>query len=244
MAQLARRRANAPADEEGSDVLTDAVNERLADDAESHANGLSRGRSNGHSGDPQERLTASVGSGWGTLKDQRAKRSGSAHRLQVKDDEMLVHFLDDEPFAVYQQHWVGQRSYACPGDKCPLCDAGYDTRTLALFNVVDVKSGGNMFWEAGPNAAKAVIDASEKPISSPINKEDLYFAIQRNKQSNGFFAFTLTPIKKRDLLEDYGQDPLTTEELADAAKGGFDDTVVPYNSPRDLRAVADGADDE
>jgi hypothetical protein len=201
---------------------------------------------NGH----KEELSASVGSGWGTLKEQRAKKAaGSVHRLQVKDKEVMLHFLQEEPFAVYQQHWVGQRSYSCPDTPesptdCPLCDAGYDSRTLALFNVVEINSGENLFWEAGPNAAKAVLDASEKHISSPINREDLYFAVNRDKQSNGFFAFTLTPVKQRDLTEDYGLEPLTPVELAEAYASLFDQAVIPYHSPRDLRAVADSDGDD
>ena len=49
----------------------------------------------------EERPAVSRGRGWDTLKDQRAKKiAGNAHRLQVKDKEILIHFLEGEPFAV------------------------------------------------------------------------------------------------------------------------------------------------
>lgn len=195
-------------------------------------------------GSDNERLTASQGRGWDALKNERARRGGGAHRLQVKDRQVIIRFLEDEPFAVYRQHWVGNRSYSCAGKNCPLCDGGYDTRAMALFNVVDLSTGENMYWEAGPNAAKAIIDLTERPQTTPINKEGLYFAVTRSKQSNGFFAFTLTPIKERDLAEDYGEEALTPEELKEAAEHLFDHSVISASSIADLRAALDGAEEE
>lgn len=191
------------------------------------------------------RPSASIGSGWDTLRDQRAKRAaGSAHRLQVKDKEVLAHFNQPEPFAVYNQHWVGQRSYSCPGSGCPLCEQGIDTRTLALFNVTDMSTGENLFWEAGPNATKAVQAMAESERFSPIDRDDLYFAINRTKQDNGFFNFALTPVKARDLDEDWHLSPLTAEEIAEARAKLFDGSVIYYHSPKDLRAVAEGIEED
>jgi hypothetical protein len=193
--------------------------------------------------EPEAKRSASKGAGWDTLKDERAKKS-NGNRLAPKDKEVIIHFMEEEPFAVYQQHWVGNRSYSCPGEKCPLCDQGYDTRTLALFNVVDMKTAASLYWEAGPNAAKKIIEASERKQSSPINRDDLYFAINRTKQSNGFFDFSVAPVKERDLVDDWEMEPLTEEELAEAEEHLYDESVIKYDSPRDLRAVADGDDDE
>lgn len=203
-----------------------------------------RGRSS--SRDDGRRPSASVGSGWDTLQDERAKRAGSAHRLNVKDKQVIIKFLEPEPFAVYNQHWVAQRSYSCPEPKedCPLCARGYDTRTLALFNVVDIASGENLYWECGPNAAKKVKEKADKPPTKPINKPDLYFAVSRAKQDNGFYDFTVTHIKERDLEDDYnGLLPLDERELAEAERSMFDSSVIQYHSPRELREVANNDDD-
>lgn len=193
----------------------------------------------------EERADVSRGSGWQTLREQRAKKAaGAAHRLQVKDKEVIVKFLDAEPFAVYEQHWVGQRSYTCPEEGCPLCDAGYDTRTLALFNVVNMVSCENMYWEAGPQAGKRILAAAEKKSSSPINRNDLYFAINRKKQSNGFYDYEMDAIKERDLAHDYEIDPLDNDELSTAYEHLFDESVIPVTSKRDLIDVARSDDDE
>jgi hypothetical protein len=203
----------------------------------------SRDRERGRNRD--EDRTASRGAGWDTLREQRAKKAaGNAHRLQVKDKEVIVKFLDAEPFAVYEQHWVGQRSYTCPEEGCPLCDGGYDTRTLALFNVINMVTCENMYWEAGPQAGKRILAASEKKSSSPINREDLYFAINRKKQSNGFFDYEMDAIKERDLEPDYGIDPLNQDELETSLEHLFDDSVIPVTSKRDLIDVARSDDDE
>lgn len=239
-----------PRDEDVDDVPSKSQRRRRAaveddddDDAPRGRRSAPPARRGGRGAEPEAKRSASKGGGWDTLKDERAKKS-SGNRLAPKDKEVLIHFMEEEPFAVYQQHWVGQRSYSCPGEKCPLCEQGYDTRTLALFNVVDMQTANSLYWEAGPNAAKKIIEASERKQSSPINRDDLYFAINRTKQSNGFFDFTIAPVKERDLVDDWEMDPLTEEELAEAEDKLFDDSVIKYDSPRDLRAVAEGADDE
>lgn len=236
-----RRPRWAEDDEEEEQERPRRASRRSRDEDDDEDERPSRGRRSSRGGKKEQKPSASVGRGWDTVKNERAKKAaGNAHRLQVRDDEVIVHFLEDEPFAVYEQHWVGQRSYTCPGKDCPLCLRGYDTRYLTLFNVVEMSSAENFFWEAGPNATKAMQEAAERKQSSPINRDDLYFALNRTKQSNGFYDFSVTPIKERDLVDDdWGVDPLTDDELDEALKNLFDDSVIPYNSARDLKSVAD-----
>jgi hypothetical protein len=127
-----------------------------------------------------------------------------------------------------------------------MCDLGYDTRTLALFNVVNVKTGETMWWDAGPQAAKRITERADKLAERDelISRDDLYFAVAKAKQSNGFYDYTVTPVKERDLTDDYDLDPLTDAELDEAMEGLFDDAVIPYTSPRDLRAAAQGEEDD
>ena len=185
--------------------------------------------------------------GFGAWKDRRAAKFGQ--RLTVKDKEVIIHFLEPEPFAVYGQHWVttkeGRRTYTCLDDHCPLCDLGYDTRNVAVFNVVEMSTGSNHFWETGPDAVKAIQEYAndEGKWYSPIDKSDVYFAVNRSKKDNGFFTFKLQPIKARDLADDYSVDALTSEELADAQAHIFDDKVVSYQTRDFLRKLADELED-
>lgn len=193
----------------------------------------------------EDRPSASRGSGWDTYKDQRSKKAGPASRLQVKDKEVVVHFLQPEPFAIYEQHWQGQRSFTCPDESsCPMCDDGFGSRTIAMFNVTNMDTAENMYIEAGPRLAGKIKAAAEKNSTSPIDREDLYFAINRTKQSNGFFDYELDAIKERDLFEDYKLDPLTDAELDDALSKLFDQSVIPYTDKQTLRAAAEGDDDD
>jgi hypothetical protein len=201
--------------------------------------------------EPGDAPSLSRGTGWDTYRKQRAQRSTGAHRLDIKDEEVLLRFLQPEPFALYEQHWVGSgpgaRSYTCIEDKnqvCPLCQLGYNTRYLVLFNVYDVKAGENKFWPAGPNAVKEIEELSRSERYSPIDKDGLYFAIKRTKQDNGFFAFKVTPVKERDLADDFGADPMTDDELKEAAGHLFDDSVIPHSSREQLEEVASKLDDE
>lgn len=194
-----------------------------------------------------DRPNVSRGSGWDAVSKQRAARSTGAHRLDIKDEEVLLKFLEPEPFGLYEQHWVGQRSYTCIEDKgtvCPLCALGYNTRYLVLFNVYDMKAGDNKFWPAGPNAVREIEDLKETGRNWPIDKAGLYFSIKRTKKENGFFEFKVSPVKERDLQDDFGVEALTEEEIKEAIATKFDESVIPYSSREQLEEVASKLADE
>lgn len=188
----------------------------------------------------------SAGRGWDTVKTARAETFQSAGMLAVKDKAVVLKFLESEPFAVYKQHWLGnpKRPYTCLDEKCPMCDDGYDTRFVALFNVFDLQAGENKYWQCGPDAAKKVMAKAESDKwYSPIDGDDVYFEVSREKQSNGFYAFNLDPVKGRDLEDEYDVEPLDEEELEEALDNLFDEDVIPYQSRSDLRAAAEEAEE-
>jgi hypothetical protein len=68
-----------------------------------------------------------VQAGWGAAEAfLKPKTSESKYAVDVKFSEqpVLVRFLEDEPFMVYEQHWIdrteGRRSFVCLGADCPL----------------------------------------------------------------------------------------------------------------------------
>ena len=188
------------------------------------------------------RATAKANGGWVTVKSNRAARYSNPGRLQVKDKEVVVKFLEPEPFASYGQHWVGQRSYTCglnaDYEKCPLCNMGNPCRYLALFNVTDMDSAENRYWEVGPEATKTLMEFHEEERTSPLSRDGLYFAAKRFKKDNGFYGFKISSIKERDLDDEFGLEPLDEGELAEAEEKLFDASVIPTNTLAELKAAA------
>jgi hypothetical protein len=186
----------------------------------------------------------SRGKGWKTVKQER-EAAQNGDRLVVKDSEVLVKFLEPEPFGYYHRHWVNKKPYTCPPTgECPLCDLGYDIQMITMFNVVEMKSGDNKYWEAGPGATKKVEELLNSDLTSPIDRDDLYFAINRTKKSNGYYDFALNRIKARDLEEEKNQPALDDTELSSARKKMFTDSIIPHSSKRELRELASELDDD
>jgi hypothetical protein len=186
--------------------------------------------------------------GWDAVRNNRAARYANPGQIQVKDKEVLLKFLEPEPFATYGQHWVGQRSYTCglnaEYEKCPLCNEGVPCRYLALFNVVDMNTGENRYWEVGPEASKTLMEFEEEPRTKPLSKDGLYFAAKRFKKDNGFYGFKISSVKERDLEDEFGVEPLDDHELDKADAGIFDDSVIPVNTLKELKDAAKEVDDE
>ena len=61
--------------------------------------------------------------------------------FRFSEEPQLIKFLQDRPFATYQQHWIdrpkGKKSFVCMGDGCPLCEIlGDKPRGKFAFNVL------------------------------------------------------------------------------------------------------------
>lgn len=197
--------------------------------------------------------------GWSGYREQKAKTSSynSEDELRVPEKKTLtLKFLEPYPFFTYREHWVSGRgkgqknSFVCGEDDCPLCDVGHDEyRVIALFNVVDLADGVNKYLLAGPNLTDAIeeqADSSELELDDMddydednpapvINQPGLYFAISKKKGSNNFFSHTVNPVWEERLKSD----PLTDEELDEAAENLFDYSVIFIDKKSALRDVAD-----
>src|SRR5437588_425738 len=88
-----------------------------------------------------------VGEGWESYKNNRERAWNAPDEFEAPNAEkneksVLITFLDDKPFASYNQHWIerkGKKSFTCLGADCPLCDIlGDRPSTYACFNVVDM----------------------------------------------------------------------------------------------------------
>lgn len=190
---------------------------------------------------------AAVGKGFAAYKKVTRERSQDFNRLEVDDTPQLIKFAEPEPFAFFYRHWVqtdaGKRPYVCLGDECPLCDVGDEAKPVMMFNVITVADASLRVWEASKDPARQIQKRYDDAASSPLDREDLYFAVSKEKKKNNFFEFTVEKVKARDLEEDYDTEPLTAEEIDEATKKLFDDTVVRVPTKADLREVVKSLED-
>lgn len=193
-----------------------------------------------------ERDTAS---GWGGYEKHKSAGSDFPDNLVVTDEAILIKVLDDAPFAVYLQHWIerkGKKSFTCNEENCPLCDdLGDKPKTQAMFNVVDYTDPDNPVvrpWTVGNLVANLFKNYAKDKKTAPINRDDLYWSVSKSGGgSKGRVAYQVTPVKERDLGDDWDMDPATEADLDkfDAAKYGKD--LVQYSTRKQLQEIADEA---
>jgi hypothetical protein len=195
--------------------------------------------------------------GFGSYSSKKVSSGSFAEEFKPgANNAVLIKILDPEPFDSYNQHWIddmpkGERkSYVClddeeyfGSDECPLCEIGEKQKTFALFNIVDLSNPRKpevKVWQASPAVADFLERASEEKKTSPINREDIYWDVELQKKGNRY-NWVLTPVKARDLPEDYDIDPLEDDEIEEFENDLFDDrsAVTKVDSFDDLQELAD-----
>jgi hypothetical protein len=177
-----------------------------------------------------------VQSGWGAAVDALSpKKSEYATDFRFSEQAQLVRFLQDEPFAVYQQHWIdrteGKRSFVCLGDECPLCTiAGDKPRPKFAFNIVVLSDGepNVQILTAPPTFARQLQSANDDPRRGPLTK--YYWAITRTGSGNTT-QYMLDRVRATDLAEDWELDGDAIEAFVSTAVS-YDAEVI-YVSPRE-----------
>lgn len=170
-----------------------------------------------------------VQAGWGAVTAASKPKAGSGDYptdFKFTEQSRLVRFLEDEPFAVYKQHWVdrsqGRRSFVCLGETCPLCNIAGDTpRSRAAFNVVVAsdEEPNLQILTAAVTLAKQLQGAHEDPKRGPLTK--FYWAIAR--QGTGRETqYSLDRVRATELAEEW--------ELDGDAIAAFTNTVVSYDA--------------
>jgi hypothetical protein len=191
-------------------------------------------------------VTGSAGRGWGALRTNKSKSKVFAKDLRIPaGDEVLVKFLDDEPFDSYYRHWLngrkGKQSFVCLGEDCPLCAKGDNPTFLVLFNVVDMIDDPSLVkvWAATPNPAGAIEEMALSEKYSPINRENLYFSVSKAKGSNGFFSYKVQAVKDRDLPDDWDIQPLTGDDIAKLVDQRHGSEYIRADTREALQEIAD-----
>jgi len=187
-----------------------------------------------------------IAPGW-SRKIRPRSSSTQIPRFTVPDDgeEVLIKFLDDMPFAPIFQHWLvtseGRRAYTCAGfEDCPLCQRGDKPKASDWFNIVVLGMPAELkVWIASPDPSQAIEDMANGKRTSPINKDGLYFAVSKKKGSNGFFSYTLLPVKGSELAEDWpGYSPLNEIQIEAFNRLRFDSSAVRIHTNQELTEAA------
>jgi hypothetical protein len=164
---------------------------------------------------------------------------------------VTVAFLEEEPFATYNQHWVneitnGRKSFVCLGEDedCPLCLIGLGTRNMDLYNVVDMSGDEPVlrYIEAGPDLGDRIYERSQEELTRPLNQPGQYFVIKKAKK-NRAYAHTVDAVNEDRLERVSDLDPLEDEEIDTFVEDLFDDSVVKRSTRRELQDIADEVDD-
>ncbi|MDP9870440.1 MULTISPECIES: hypothetical protein [Streptosporangium] len=208
------------------------------------------GRANSRTRDDAKpaRRKSSAGSaegGWETFRN-KAKSGKFAENFKIDNDEIVIKFLEEGPFAVYQQHWLkeaeGRKSYVCLEEDCPLCDdLGDEPRYQILFNVVDFSNPEKptvKVWACGVRVAQKLEGLSENKKTGPLNRDDTYWVVSKSGKGTKT-EYNLRPVRAHSLADEEDIEPLDEEELAEFAAQAAGPETVKQDSREDLEELVD-----
>jgi hypothetical protein len=72
--------------------------------------------------------------------------------------------------------------------------------------------------------------------TSPINRDDLYFSVRKetkNKKTN----YYITPVKERDLLDDWDIEPLSEDDLETFDAKAYDEDILQVTRRTELKVI-------
>lgn len=193
---------------------------------------------------PQQEVRKIIRSGWGAVDTLKQEDANYAVRLKTGNDPVLIKFLQDAPYASWRQHWVnrtGQKSFVCRegmDDRgCPLCDAGNRPRPLFAFNVLLLERGEEpalRSYEAGTRVIATLRNFNEDERQGPLSKH--YWAVSRSG-TGPQTQYNHLLIKERDLSDEWGIVPLTSDALEHSESKAYDADIMRISSYEDMVAL-------
>ena len=197
---------------------------------------------------------AGVGTGgWQAYRAARAARSERYKRVEVpKTGHLIFAFCTAEPLAYIFRHWVDRRPYTCIRDiengiDCPLCDAGDRAKEVVFYDVVDLSDTSVYVWEMTADPIRKIqVHYDQLADMDPprtLDNEEYYFVVSKQQKDRSSWEYTIQRVKARDLLEEWGVEPLTGEERAACLENLHDDSIVYVSSREDLTAAVDKLED-
>jgi hypothetical protein len=184
-----------------------------------------------------------VKQGWAFDKDSTAVKE-YAKDFKISETPQLVKFIGSENGPIkYKQHFLdqktqGQRSYTCLEAVCPLCiRLKSPAEKKFLFSIALLTKEDTVFTRlvATPKFFSALLSAEHNPNTGPLLKN--YWALSRFGKMQQT-TYTVTPVKGRDLMEDYGIDEAKAE-AAIAEMKPYDASSVRRFSVEELNEIVD-----
>ena len=206
--------------------------------------GAAEGRGRRRSGSESSRRA--VEDGWGAVDKLKAEGGFNENLKVPADDEIVIKFLDDKPYAGYREHWVQEtkakrKTYTCLGaTECPLCLVlDHQASSRILFNVVDMSGTEPTVktWAMGTKLAEKIRALGEKPRTKPINREDRYWVVSKSGKGTST-EYNLEPITDED-LEDWDIESLDADELAELMELRASKEDIRWDSVEELEELAE-----
>ena len=164
------------------------------------------------------------------IKKNRPTSEASLVFFRWDEEPQLVKFLDNDPWS-YDQHWVtrdGKQSFPCLGKNCPLCAIGVKVSQKIVYPILNLAPiKGDDFLtqslEVGPTLDDTLATFDGATKTGPLTR--LWWSLsrtegERSKGSRKKYNYVLSPVKDRDLEEDWEID-------LDEAEDAVADAVIP-----------------
>lgn len=193
---------------------------------------------------PEQSTSNAVQSGWEAAEKLVTASGDYPTEFKFNEGEFsVIKFLDPNgPFAIYKQHFlqqktVGKRSYVSLGANDPLCvKLGSKPEDKRAFTIANLSAAGGpqrQMLIASPRLYKTLHAAHFSP-SGPLNKN--YWAISRTGKMQQT-VYHLTPIKPRDLMEDWNINAEEAEK-AIAEMKPYERSVIKEHTWAELDEIA------
>lgn len=154
--------------------------------------------------------------GFQRFKKEKSQNSNYPNWAKLTDEEVVYKFLDDEPVAVWGQHWAGGRSWTCANteddmDRCPLCDKGSPVTSQAAFNVIELSEDDAVLrvLRAGSLLVQLIESKASSKTKGPLGKHYWALSAVGEKKKN----YSMEVVREADLVKEWDYQPLDEDEL-------------------------------
>ena len=163
-----------------------------------------------------------VQTGWAAAKKAVAKSNKTfATDFRFDEDVQLIKFIGNEPMS-FMQHWVnrpGKKSFISIGEGDPLIAVGSNPDQKFAFTVLNLSDEDPQLqlMVVGVRLCGQLEKLDSDKKTGPLNRPDIYWAVSKSGTGTKT-SYSVTPVKERDLAEDWGIDPVAASELIKTMK--------------------------
>jgi len=163
-----------------------------------------------------------IQTGWAAAKKAVAKSNKTfATDFRFDEDVQLIKFIGNEPMS-FMQHWVnrpGKKSFISIGEGDPLVAVGSKPDQKFAFTVLNLSDEDPQLqlMIVGVRLCGQLEKLDSDKKTGPLSRPDIYWAVSKTGAGTKT-SYSITPVKERDLAEDWGIDPVAASELIKTMK--------------------------